>query len=109
MRAAPEEACKAARWVIARKKSRRVDIAKAIVWLPRLPIMIADHGEFRVNFIWDRHLVAEDGAAPQDCKSPQEWARRALSGVIRVGKQNGAPCAHAVPQEKMILPHRCYL
>ena len=48
--------------------------------------MIADHGEFRVNFIWDRPLVEEDGAAPQDCKSPQERARRALSGLIRVSK-----------------------
>jgi len=59
MRAAPEAAGLAPR-VIARK-SLRFDIGD----LPSLRPKVADEGEFRVNFIWDRPLVAEPPALAQ--------------------------------------------
>jgi hypothetical protein len=62
MRAAPGAAAVAASRVIARKKSRRADIAKS----PRYGPKVADQGEFRVKTqYWAGLLVAEGHTAAQ--------------------------------------------
>ena len=77
MRAAPQPACSAVR-VIARKKSRRADIAAVLV----VSRKIAEDGEFRVKPVPDGFLVQEKPRSAQAGAAPACYAQNSSRNAV---------------------------